>query len=51
MYKVKTKQGQVYNRVKSWKKWNLNESFVQFEWGDNKIFIIHFDDIEYIDMV
>ncbi len=48
-YKVKTRQGQTYTNVKSWKIWTLDDSFIEFKWSEGKIFIIHFDDIEYIE--
>lgn len=33
MYKVRTKFGMTYNYVHSWKKWDLNEDFIEFVWG------------------
>lgn len=49
-FNLRTKFKTTYHHINDWKKWSINENFVQFQWGKDKkgILIIHVDDIESI---
>ena len=53
VFKVKTKFGITYNYIHSWEKWSIDESFIQFKWGNgNKgLLILQIKDIESIEEV
>lgn len=36
MYKIKTRSGTTYNYVVSWKRWSIDESFLECVWGKEK---------------
>ena len=51
MYKLKTIFGITYNCIHSWKKWDLDEAFIECIWGrqKDKTLILKIQDIQTIE--
>jgi hypothetical protein len=46
-YKIRTKHGATYYNVSSWKKWHVDEAFLEAIGGvDNKLLILRLEDIQ-----
>jgi hypothetical protein len=53
MYKVVTRFGTTYNHIHSWKRWIMDNTFLEFSWGraDKKTLILSITDIQVIEEV
>jgi hypothetical protein len=52
MYKLRTTFGMTYQPIHSWKKWEMDDAFMEFVWGKNpRTLIVKIADIECIEGV